>query len=424
MLAKPPAESPAALPAAEAVSAAAAYHAALRDGLLLLGAEGFYEGIFESIGVPYTAVQWRTDVNPVDREEAMIGKQMQVANLINMYRVRGHLIADLDPLAASPPKMHPELDPAFYGLTIWDNDREFLTGFEAGVYAPVGGKERMKLGDILGVLRDAYCRTSGIEYTHISSIEEKRWIQEQVEGASTKLDPTEQRHILDRMNAAEAIEKFLATKWMGQKRFGLEGAESTIAILDAILDRSADQQMAGAVLGMAHRGRLNVLVNIVGKSYGQLFKEFEGHVDPDSIQGSGDVKYHLGALGKYESPSGADIKIELAANPSHLETVDPIVMGQRAKNIEDGDNVSDHALGALAREYHLAVGAFLRETLARRLEGSSSSELDAAVSVFMGENRPHEWPISSEQVSGLGIAVSLTEPRWAPIVDEVRRRWW
>lgn len=107
-----------------------------------------------------------------------------------------------------------------------------------------------------------------------------------------------------------------------------------------------------------------------------------------------------------------------------LSAVDPIVMGQRAKNIEDGDNVSDHALGALAREYHLAVGAFLRETLARRLEGSSTTELDAAVSVFMGENRPHEWPISSEQVSGLGIAVSLTEPRWAPIVDEVRRRWW
>jgi len=306
---------------------------------MLLGADHFYEDIFSSIGVPYTAVQWRTDDNPVDREESAVTKQMKVSNLINMYRVRGHLIADLDPLAAEPPQMHPELDPAFYGLTIWDLDREFLTGFEAGVYAPVGGKERMKLGDILGVLRDAYCRTVGIEYTHISSIEEKRWIQEQVEGASSKLDPTEQRHILDRMNAAEAIEKFLATKWMGQKRFGLEGAESTIAILDAILDRSADQQMAGAVLGMAHRGRLNVLVNIVGKSYGQLFKEFEGHVDPDSIQGSGDVKYHLGQTGTFTARSGNTLPIELAANPSHLEAVNPVVEGMvRAKmdNIPEG----------------------------------------------------------------------------------------
>ena len=306
---------------------------------MLLGGDRFYEDIFAAIGVPYTPVQWHTDDNPVDREESAVTKQMKVSNLINMYRVRGHLIADLDPLAANPPQMHPELDPAFYGLTIWDNDREFLTGFEAGVYAPVGGKERMKLGDILGVLRDAYCRTSGIEYTHISSIEEKRWIQEQVEGASTKLDPTEQRHILDRMNAAEAIEKFLATKWMGQKRFGLEGAESTIAILDAILDRSADQQMAGAVLGMAHRGRLNVLVNIVGKSYGQLFKEFEGHVDPDSIQGSGDVKYHLGQTGTFTARSGNTIPVELAANPSHLEAVNPVVEGMvRAKmdNIPEG----------------------------------------------------------------------------------------
>ena len=294
---------------------------------MLLGGDGFYEDIFGAIGVPYTAVKWRQDVNPVDREESMVAKQMRVANLINMYRVRGHLIADLDPLAAEPPKMHPELDPAFYGLTIWDLEREFLTGFEAGVYAPVGGRERMKLGDILGVLRDAYCRTVGIEYTHLSSIEEKRWIQEQVEGASTKLSADEQRHILDRMNAAEAIEKFLATKWMGQKRFGLEGAESTIAILDAILDQAADEQMSSAVLGMAHRGRLNVLVNIVGKSYEQLFKEFEGYIDPDSIQGSGDVKYHLGQSGVFTARSGAQIPIEMAANPSHLEAANPVVEG-------------------------------------------------------------------------------------------------
>ena len=312
---------------------------------LLLGAEGFYEGIFESIGVPYTAVQWRTDVNPVDREEAMIGKQMQVANLINMYRVRGHLIADLDPLAAEPPEMHPELDPATYGLTIWDLEREFLTGVEQGVYAPVGGRERMRLGDMLHVLRDAYCRTVGIEYTHIQSTEEKRWVQEQVEGAPTRLDAAEQHHILGRLNAAEALEKFLATKWMGQKRFGLEGAESAIAILDALLDDAADRHLASAVLGMAHRGRLNVLVNIVGKSYEQLFKEFEGHVDPDSIQGSGDVKYHLGQTGTFTSRAGNQLPLELAANPSHLEAVDPVVEGMaraRMDRIARGGSAGDY----------------------------------------------------------------------------------
>ena len=299
---------------------------------LLLGDDEFYERVFASMGVPYVAVPWKVDVNPVDREESMLVKQMQVANLINMYRVKGHLIADLDPLAAEPPKIHPELDPVTYGLTIWDLEREFLTGLDAGIYAPVGGQETMRLGDILRVLRDAYCRTVGIEYTHIQAVEEKRWIQEHVEGASTKLEVEEQHHILDRLNAAEALERFLATKWIGQKRFGLEGAESTIAILDSILDSAADRQMDSAVLGMAHRGRLNVLVNIVGKSYEQLFREFEGYVDPDSIQGSGDVKYHLGQTGIFKSRAGHTLPVELAANPSHLEAVNPVVEGMvRAK---------------------------------------------------------------------------------------------
>jgi 2-oxoglutarate dehydrogenase E1 component len=302
---------------------------------LLLGGDEFYEKMFSSVGMPYTAVEWRRDINPVDREDSMIEKQMQVANLINMYRVRGHLIADLDPLSAEPPEMHSELDPLTYGLTIWDLDREFLTGSTDGVYAPVGGKERMALGDILHVLRDAYCRTAGIEFTHIQSPEEKRWVQEQVEGTPIRMEPEEQGHILDRLNAAEALEKFLATKWVGQKRFGLEGAESAIAILDAILDHAADQSMQGAVLGMAHRGRLNVLVNIVGKSYEQLFSEFEGYVAPDSIQGSGDVKYHLGQTGIFKSRAGNILPLELAANPSHLEAVNPVVEGMARAKMDD-----------------------------------------------------------------------------------------
>ena len=287
---------------------------------LLLGDHGFYESIFHSLGVPYEAVKWRVDVNPVNHEEAMLHKQMQIATLIRVHRVRGHLIADLDPLRWREPELPQELDPATYGLTIWDLDREFLTG-------GVGGVDRMTLGELLGVLRDAYCRTIGVEYMHIQNTEEQRWIQTKLEGVHADFTKDEKRRILERLNSAEAFEKFLATKYVGTKRFGLEGAESAIPILDEILSQAADLGMEGAVLGMAHRGRLSVLANVMGKSYDQIFKEFEGHVDPSSVQGSGDVKYHLGAHGKYESPSGADIKIELAANPSHLETVDPIVMG-------------------------------------------------------------------------------------------------
>ncbi|MGI9577304.1 MAG: multifunctional oxoglutarate decarboxylase/oxoglutarate dehydrogenase thiamine pyrophosphate-binding subunit/dihydrolipoyllysine-residue succinyltransferase subunit [Microthrixaceae bacterium] len=294
---------------------------------LLLGAEGFYDHIFESLGVPYEAVQWRRDVHGSDREDTQIAKQMQVSTLINMHRVRGHLIADLDPLSAEHPEMHSELDPATYGLTIWDLDRRFRTGGEQGIYARIGPDEHMALGDILHVLRDAYCRTVGIEYMHIQDPAEKRWIQEEVEGTSIRLENEDQRHILGKLNGAEALEKFLATKYLGQKRFGLEGAESLVPLLDAVLECAADGGLDSAVLGMPHRGRLNVLVNVVGKAYSQLFREFEGYLDPSSIQGSGDVKYHLGQSGRFQSRDGAELPIQLAANPSHLEAVNPVVEG-------------------------------------------------------------------------------------------------
>jgi 2-oxoglutarate dehydrogenase E1 component len=298
---------------------------------LLMGEDDFYGKAFRSLGVPYEAVQWRPDAHPVDREQARLEKQMHVQRLLNMYRVRGHLIADLDPLAWKEPSMHSELDPATYGLTIWDLDREFLTG-------GVGGTDRMKLGDLLHIMRDAYCRTVGIEYMHISDPAQKRWIQEHVEHVPDRLDPDEQRHILGRLNAAEAFEKFLATKYVGQKRFGIEGAESAIPILDAVLDAAAQDGLEGAVMGMAHRGRLNVLTNIVGKNYDQLFREFEGYIDPESTQGSGDVKYHLGQTGTFTGRRGHTIPVELAANPSHLETVDPVVVGMvRARQDQIND---------------------------------------------------------------------------------------
>ncbi|MPZ73378.1 MAG: multifunctional oxoglutarate decarboxylase/oxoglutarate dehydrogenase thiamine pyrophosphate-binding subunit/dihydrolipoyllysine-residue succinyltransferase subunit [Nitriliruptorales bacterium] len=295
---------------------------------LLLGEHKFYDEIFDSLRIPYEPVRWNRDdhiAGAPPGSAAHADKQIAVGRLVNAYRVRGHLIANLNPLAHTFQRVHAELDPATYGLTIWDLDREFATG-------GLAGKSRMKLGDILGVLRDAYCRTVGVEYMHTQEREEKAWIQDRVEGASTALEPDDHKHILRTLNAAEAFEKFLHTKYIGHKRFSLEGAESTIPMLDAVLSAAADDGVAEAVIGMAHRGRLNVLANILHKSYDKIFREFEGDVDPDSVQGSGDVKYHLGARGRHRSPDGNEITLTLSSNPSHLEAVDPVVEGMaRAK---------------------------------------------------------------------------------------------
>src|SRR3984885_837752 len=300
-----------------------------RVAALLTGADGFYDALFESMGVPYEPVRWQVDSNAgagsEEGEHQRLVKQVHVQTLINMYRVRGHLIAHLDPLDAEPPHIHPELDPLTYGLTIWDLPRPFVAD-------GLAGRDVATLDEILHVLRDAYCRTLAIEYMHIQDPEQKRWIQQHVEGQPTNLNVEEQRHILGRLNAAEVFERFLHTRYVGQKRFGLEGAESTIVLLDALLDVAAGSGVAEVVMGMAHRGRLNVLANIVGKSYREIFEEFEGNLDPESVQGSGDVKYHKGARGVFHASAGEELPITLASNPSHLEAVDPVVEGMtRAK---------------------------------------------------------------------------------------------
>jgi 2-oxoglutarate dehydrogenase E1 component len=295
---------------------------------LLLGEDGFYQDVFRSMGIPYEPVKYHQDVSdPFEPVSNFVEKQQKVDRLVNAYRVRGHLIAHLDPLDWTEPRMHAELDPLTYGLTVWDLDREFLV-------QGLGARERMRLGEVLSLLRNAYCRTVGVEYMHIMEPEQKRWIQHHVEGAPTDLGPDEHRHILSRLNAAEALERFLETKYIGQKRFGLEGAESVIPLLDALLGDAADLGHRHAVMGMAHRGRLNVLINIVGKSYEELFGEFEGNLDPTSVQGSGDVKYHKGFRGVFRSRAGHSLDLALASNPSHLEAVGPVVEGM-ARAVQD-----------------------------------------------------------------------------------------
>ncbi|MFM6974945.1 MAG: multifunctional oxoglutarate decarboxylase/oxoglutarate dehydrogenase thiamine pyrophosphate-binding subunit/dihydrolipoyllysine-residue succinyltransferase subunit, partial [Agromyces sp.] len=282
---------------------------------LLTGQHNFYEDIFTELRIPYAPIKWAADLS-VDVAE-VVDKTARVQELINSYRVRGHLMADIDPLEYRQ-RTHPDLEIETHGLTFWDLDRKFVTG-------GFGQTRTMKLREILGVLRDSYCRTVGIEYMHIQDPAQRRWIQEKVERKYQKPTKEEQLRILRKLNEAEAFETFLQTKYVGQKRFSLEGSESTIAFLDGVLQSAAKAGLESAAIGMAHRGRLNVLSNIAGKTYGQIFREFEG-TGPGTGT-SGDVKYHLGTEGTFTAESGEHIPVSLAANPSHLETVNGVLEG-------------------------------------------------------------------------------------------------
>ncbi|HVF43715.1 MAG TPA: multifunctional oxoglutarate decarboxylase/oxoglutarate dehydrogenase thiamine pyrophosphate-binding subunit/dihydrolipoyllysine-residue succinyltransferase subunit, partial [Pyrinomonadaceae bacterium] len=294
---------------------------------LLLGEHDFYLKIFRDLGIPYQPMRWSKDFNPAllgrydEREE--VEKEARVLELINAYRVRGHLIADIDPLNAMPVQYHPELDIETYGLTIWDLDREFITG-------GLGGKHNATLREILDILRRAYCGKVGTEYRHIQSKEQKVWIRERIRQEFVNPEPLDvetKKALLGRLTRAEQFERFLHTKYLGQKRFSLEGCETVISLLDQLVERSADKGVEEITLGMAHRGRLNVLANVVGNFSERIFTAFEGSVHPDFPADEGDVKYHQGAAGERETASGKKVKITISPNPSHLEFVDPVVEG-------------------------------------------------------------------------------------------------
>ncbi|MDA2984375.1 MAG: multifunctional oxoglutarate decarboxylase/oxoglutarate dehydrogenase thiamine pyrophosphate-binding subunit/dihydrolipoyllysine-residue succinyltransferase subunit [Actinomycetota bacterium] len=298
---------------------------------ILLGGNNFYEEIFAALRIPYEPIRWVADMEFSKDDE--INKTARVQQLINAYRTSGHIMADIDPLEYKQ-RFHPDLDVVTHGLTLWDLDREFATG-------GFGNEPFMKLRKILGILRDSYCRSIGIEYMYMEDPNERKWIQDQVEVGAPRLPREEQLRILRKLNSAEAFESFLHTKFIGQKRFSLEGGESVIPLLDAVLTEAAESGLDEACIGMPHRGRLNVLANVAGKSYGQIFQEFEGHYAENAVHGTGDVKYHLGTEGVFQSESGATTKIYLAANPSHLEAVNPVLEGiVRAK--QDQMNIKNH----------------------------------------------------------------------------------
>jgi 2-oxoglutarate dehydrogenase E1 component len=303
---------------------------------MLLGQHNFYDEIFIDLKVPLKPINWQTDIQPqgfnknVNVEE--IEKQAKVIQLINMFRVRGHLVANIDPLGANS-VFHPELDPSFHRLTLWDLDRTFVTG-------GYGGIKTATLREILSSLQKTYCDKIGVEYMHIQNPVEKSWLQlvmETVENRPNYKVETK-KQILQKLIEAETFEHFIHNKFIGHKRFSIEGSETVIAALDYLINYAADNNINEIVLGMAHRGRLNVLANIIGKPLDSIFSEFEDIIDPDSYAGSGDVKYHLGATGSYKTTSGKNVSVSVTSNPSHLEWVNPVVQGVvRAKQTRKND---------------------------------------------------------------------------------------
>ncbi|HEY6120868.1 MAG TPA: multifunctional oxoglutarate decarboxylase/oxoglutarate dehydrogenase thiamine pyrophosphate-binding subunit/dihydrolipoyllysine-residue succinyltransferase subunit, partial [Pyrinomonadaceae bacterium] len=294
---------------------------------LLIGEHQFYNLIFSDLSIPHAPLRWNQDRNPFflpgDHAREQTRKEAAVMELINAYRVRGHLIADIDPLHAMPLLYHPELDLETYGLTIWDLDREFFTG-------GLGGQEVASLREILGILQRAYCGKVGIEYRHIQSKGEKLWIREQIRREFVSPEPLSndiKKQLLWKLISAEQFEKFLHTKYLGQKRFSLEGCETIIPLLDQLIEGAASRGVDDITLGMAHRGRLNVLANVIGKFCERIFASFEGSVHPEFPADEGDVKYHQGAVGERATKSGRIVRLTLSPNPSHLEAVDPVVEG-------------------------------------------------------------------------------------------------
>ena len=284
----------------------------------------------------FAAIERENAPAAVPRGDAMFRKQTAVLQLINAYRFRGHRQAELDPLHQYERPEVPELDPAFHGLGDGDLDIAFNTG-------SLFGPDEATLRDIIGQLRRTYCGPIGAEYMHINETGQKRWLQQRVEGQSGfSTCSTAQKHqILERVIAASALEEYLHRKYVGQKRFSLEGGETLIPILDELIEYAGTSGFREAVIGMAHRGRLNVLINIVGKMPSELFQEFEGK---KANPGSGDVKYHLGYSSDIVT-GGGPVHVTLAFNPSHLEIIGPVVEGSvRARQERRQDHIRDQVL--------------------------------------------------------------------------------
>ncbi|MGH9647081.1 MAG: multifunctional oxoglutarate decarboxylase/oxoglutarate dehydrogenase thiamine pyrophosphate-binding subunit/dihydrolipoyllysine-residue succinyltransferase subunit, partial [Bryobacteraceae bacterium] len=285
---------------------------------LLEGEDDFFDRIFRDLAIPAQAWKWQPDQATAPMVSADPLKQAGVARLINAWRERGHLVADIDPLGLPRPS-HADLEPSAHGLSIWDLDRTF--------HAESFGV--LTLRTLLDQLRNTYAGKTGAQFMHIDGREERKWIQERLESAAEQfsLDAATQRRVLKNVVLTDGFESFLDNRFKGHKRFSIEGGETTIAMIEELLECAAPAGVHEIVIGMAHRGRLAVLANVIGKGVAQIFSEFEGDIDSEVAEGTGDVKYHLGASSVRRMSGGQEITVSVAANPSHLEAVNPVVEG-------------------------------------------------------------------------------------------------
>jgi len=330
---------------------------------LLKGGDQFYDQIFASLQIPFEPYKWSVDTtNPFQTgdQAGVLEAETKAVQLINAYRVRGHFYADMNPLGFQA-YYYPELEMSYYGFTVWDLGRELDTG-------GLGGLKRATLREIIKLLRDTYCGKIGVEFMHIRNTDKKNWVKEKFETVYNRYQYTkeEKLRVLRKLVEAETFEKFIHTKFVGSKRFSVEGGEVFVAAIDKILDFAVENGVESVFMGMAHRGRLNTLVNIMGKSAAKMFKKFKNELDPEASQGSGDVKYHLGATGKYKHPeTGKELLVTLAPNPSHLEAVNPVVEGMaRARIDEIGDKTYSKVLPILIHGDAAVAGlGIVQETL-------------------------------------------------------------
>src|SRR6186713_3394939 len=315
------------------------YFQKLRDGS---AGEQIHSAVQAGIAQRATRPRMAAGAAPPSNDAA--AKQGAVSRLVQIYANRGHLIANLDPLGMQKRPRPRVLELSYFGLSEADLDTEFLTGSRPSELAP-----KLKLREIIAQLEHVYCGTIGAEFAHVSDTEERLWLQDQflLGRLKGKITPDEQKNILWQLSAAEGLERYLHTKYVGQKRFSLEGGDSLIPLMDDLIQRGGEQGIEECVIGMAHRGRLNVLVNLLGKSPSVLFNEFEGKYDTAHMHGSGDVKYHKGFSSDLRTPGG-NVHIALAFNPSHLEIVNPVVEGSvRARQDRRGDSLGEQVLPVL-----------------------------------------------------------------------------
>jgi 2-oxoglutarate dehydrogenase E1 component len=386
---------------------------------LLNGADEFYEQIFHQFGFSLKPFRLETPTapsfvtGPAAAPTAMATdplKEAGVAHLINSYRVRGHLIANIDPLGSTR-LMHPDLDPATHGLTIWDLDRRVVS------------EGNRTLRDVLEDLRETYSASIGPEYMYIPHPEQKNWLRDRMESTKNQwpLSKETRLRILQKLLEAEQFEQFLHTRFIGKKRFSLEGGDAAIALLDEIVERAAENSVQELFIGMAHRGRLNVLANVVGKPIHQVLSEFEEA--PDSAAnayGTGDVKYHLGASAHHTTSAGLGITVSVAFNPSHLEAVDPVVEGMvRARQDRLGDNERDAVVPVLIHgDAAFAGQGVVPETLnLSRLEGySTGGTIHVVINNQIGFTTPPDEARSGHYATDIARAVQ--SPIWHVNADD------